>query len=78
MTEPTRIKTQYRAVIPLHLTADSAIEFRPARDDREDAAAEVKFVNWRLEQAGLPQTARLESREVFASEWRTEPDNQGG
>ena len=63
------VRTEYRAVYPKSLTPDSEIETRVL--DEDDAAGMADFVNRRLAAAGLPETAYVEARQVFAGPWES-------
>lgn len=64
---PEPVRTECRAVYPVTLTEDSILETRVLPE--EDAQGLVDFINGRLSAAGLPPSAHLETRELYANEW---------
>ena len=62
------VRTEYRAVYPRTMTADSDLTAR-VLEDEEDAEGLAGFINRRLANWGLPEAAVVETRELFAGEW---------
>lgn len=67
-----RVERQYRAIYPELLSDGSGEMTRQGSED--DAQSMVDFVNSRLRGNGLPETARVECREVFVTEWTPRED----
>lgn len=62
------VERQYRAVYPVRLDGGTD-EDMSRLGSESDAQSMADFVNSRLKTSGLPETARVEYREVFVTEW---------
>lgn len=60
---------EYRAAYPQQILPGSAFEY--STGDREHTEGIVSYVNRRLAAAGLPETAQIQTRELFATPWTT-------